>query len=261
MANTGYIINPKVIQIFTSGPNSGSEVSSSYNIEFDVSSSFTSSIKCTNEFFYKIYNPTECVVDTGSYCPNISLINVSVVSCSNYNYQYEITYNPYGADISSVEFSVYPNLSHSVLGEILLNNPGINTVIINISDVGVLPLNGYSPVYFRMRNLCEGPIPSSSYSNVIQANCELEGEQIYNVILHKSNISKCSNFTSSKVNPVCNFDSTFCGRLYNINSPSFSISTTLKNSDGLNNAPPSWYSDGVVSRYWNGSIFTITNIC
>ena len=174
MANTGYIINPQVIQVFTSGPNSGSEVSSSYNINFDISSSFTSSNLCGNEYSYKLFNPLFCEID--NYCVYPTLVSSTPVYCDkNYNYTYSIQYLVNSSSISDsiMEYSLDPTFTNNVGFLLLLNQPDPNTIIVNISDgLSTLPLNGNTQVYFRMKNICGGSI-SSSYSNVISSSCLL----------------------------------------------------------------------------------------
>jgi len=58
MANTGYQISPTLRQYFTSGPNSGSVVSSSFDINLAIQP-FSASVDNKN-FFYRAYNPESC---------------------------------------------------------------------------------------------------------------------------------------------------------------------------------------------------------
>ncbi len=58
MANTGYQISPIVKQYFTSGPNSGSVVSSSYDIDLTVSP-FSASLD-NEDYFYRAFDPIDC---------------------------------------------------------------------------------------------------------------------------------------------------------------------------------------------------------
>jgi len=259
MANTGYIINPKVIQIFTSGPNSGSEVSSSYNIEFNLSSSFTSLIKCDTEFEYRIYNPEICPPETSSICPQpLNNSKVSLNCNSTYDYIYYVTYNPGGIQNSIIEYSLSNNFVGETGSLLVSNSSGINYIDVDISNLNTLPINNQVPVYFRIKNICGNDI-SSSYNNVFYSQCEEQQEQLYFIILSRDG-NPCSSSPYIQ-SAICDFDGNFCGFPYYINASSFEDCTIIKNQDGINNALPSWYYNGNISRYWNGSIFTQTLIC
>jgi len=170
MANTGYIINPYVKQVFTSGPSSGSIVSSSYIITFDTSSNFTSSILCGNVYEYKTFNSINCPI-TG-FCISPTLLTASVINCSDLNYNYSIIYNINGltSSISSsiIEYSLNPSFS-----------PSFSTTTYNTADYinssslllnGNLPLNKNQYVYFRLKNNCINS-GSSLYSNTLATKC------------------------------------------------------------------------------------------
>lgn len=263
MANTGYTINPKVIQIFTSGPNSGSEVSSSYNIEFNPSSSFTSLIKCDTEFEYRIYNPEICPPETSSICPQpLNNSKVSLNCNSTYDYIYYVTYNPGGIQNSIIEYSLSNNFVGETGSLLVSNSSGINYIDVDISNLNTLPINNQVPVYFRIKNICGNDI-SSSYNNVFYSQCDqnIDPSPNYLILLAKlQNPCVYSDEEYSQQN-ICIFDDSFCGNYYYINSNSFSGCTLIKKQDGINNANPGWYYDGYISRQWNGSFFTQTIIC
>lgn len=177
MPNTGYIINPYIKQIFTSGPNSGSIVDNLFNIEFNISSSFTSSIICGNEYNYRIFDPINCEID--NYCVYPTITSIFPILCNRfYNFAYNVEYLVNSSLISSsiieysiIEYSISPDFSGEIGSSSLMNDPDPNLAIINISDsLTVLPLNGNTQVYFRMKNVCSGSI-SSSYSNIISSSC------------------------------------------------------------------------------------------
>jgi len=170
MANTGYIINPYIKQVFTSGPSSGSLVSSSYVINFDPSSSFTDAVLCGTIYEYRKFDPINCPI-TG-FCISPTILTASVINCSDLNYNYLITYDINGitSSISSsvIEYSLNPSF-----------NPYFSTTFNNTTDYinssslslnGNTPLNKKQPIYLRLKNECSGS-GSSLYSNTIIAQC------------------------------------------------------------------------------------------
>ena len=58
MANTGYQISPTIRQYFTSGPNSGSVVTSSFDQDLTVAP-FSASLN-NEDYFYRAYDPIDC---------------------------------------------------------------------------------------------------------------------------------------------------------------------------------------------------------
>jgi len=58
MANTGYQISPTVRQYFTSGPNSGSVVTASFDVDLTVAP-FSASLN-NEDYFYRAYDPIDC---------------------------------------------------------------------------------------------------------------------------------------------------------------------------------------------------------
>jgi hypothetical protein len=58
MANTGYQISPIVRQYFTSGPNSGSVVTASFDIDLTVAP-FSASLN-DKDYFYRSFDPIDC---------------------------------------------------------------------------------------------------------------------------------------------------------------------------------------------------------
>jgi len=175
MANTGYIINPSVIQIFTTGPNSGSVVNPSYSINFNLSSSFTSSFLCNTQYFYKIFDPENCPI-TG-YCIAPTLLRAATPCGPDYDYVYNIRYALNGTTssipTSFIEYSLQSNFTGEI-GISLITNTG-SSMLVNVNISGTLenlPINGSSPVYFRVANQCSGS-GNSSYSNVRSSSCDI----------------------------------------------------------------------------------------
>lgn len=174
MANTGYKINPYVQQIFTTGPNSGSLVTSSFITTFDTGSDFLSSSLCNNNFYYKIFDPINCPIS--GYCIAPTLYISQPTFCDgNYNYDYNISYNINNniIDIPSgtIEFSLSKFFPTTQTGSVNITYlSSSETQTINISPLSPhLPYNYSTPVYFRLKNQCG--YSSSVYSNIISSSC------------------------------------------------------------------------------------------
>jgi hypothetical protein len=180
MANTGYKINPSVQQVFTTGPSSGSLVSSSYIINFDVSSSFTSALLCNTLYSYREFDSINCNI-TG-YCITPTFINATAISCSSTPYFYNLTYNINGITSSipssQIEYSINPSFDFYVTQS--RNNISDYSNSINIALTGSTPLNKNQPVYFRIKNNCVGS-GSSLYSEILSAQCPLVPTTITNI--------------------------------------------------------------------------------
>jgi hypothetical protein len=259
MPNTGYIINPKVIQIFTSGPNSGSEVTSSFNIEFNISSSFTSSFLCNNEYFYKIFDPLNCPID--NYCIEPFIISSNVLNPTTYDYLYNIEYNSSNITSSIIEYSLSDTFTTETGSLYITNSIDPNNITIDISEgLNTLPINCNSIVYFRMKNICN--VSQSLYSNIVGTFCTSSLQSISQQIFlsYNSNIINACALNSS--GPCTQIDDLICGDRKYINSTEFNNATTLHDNSARNILSPAyWYCDGTISRYWNGTSFTQTINC
>jgi hypothetical protein len=264
MANTGYIINPKVIQIFTSGPNSGSEVTSSFNIEFDSSSSFTSSFLCNNEYLYKIFDPINCPIV--NYCIEPSLISSTIVNPLSYDYLYNITYNSFNITSSIIEYSL-SNTFNSETGSLYVTNSiDPNNIIIDISTgLNSLPINCEVPIYFRMKNICG--LSQSLYSNTIWISCPPPinppiTQQIF-LTYNRNAINACAlNSQDVAFQIIDVYGNPITGLYKYIDTLEFVDATTLHDDSARTIlSPPFWYSDGNIARYWNGSSFTQNLFC
>ncbi len=173
MGNSGYIINDYVTQIFTTGPNSGSLVSSSFITAIDSESISI----CNNTYYQKVFNPVVCAVD--GYCVNPTINLVEQQYCdSSYNYTYHLSYNINSSSLSIPQSIIEYSLDNSFTGptgSMTVNNSGsLNNINVNISsgsgNLNPLPLNQYTPVYFRVKNICSGSL-TSLYSNIGSASC------------------------------------------------------------------------------------------
>jgi hypothetical protein len=185
--NTGYISSSGIRQVFTTGPFSGSVVTSSYSngtnlfgptINFTqnfISGTLESITPCiSNSSTYLIYyqNTASCAI-SGCFAP--TLVSAAPVTCDLETWQaeYSLTYNSASANASYtiVQYGPWSDFSYYA------------TRIINNSLPFTLPLNYFSDgngtytepqdiVYFRAYNSCSNG-STSSYSNIITASCEV----------------------------------------------------------------------------------------
>jgi hypothetical protein len=266
MSNTGYLINPKVIQIFTSGPNSGSMVNEEFNTEFDFITDFTSSLICNKLYEYKTYNPLLCPPKPNSICITPILISAFVNDCTAFDYNYNIIFNSNisnpSESIYSIEYSSNTNFSPFTSQEIIISSSNnIITQSINISDLIPLPLNNSSRVRFRIKKICSG-MSSSSDSNIITTSC-LAAQTNYLIFLEKnSGINQaCGCNPNPEVGEISNCLTDENGTIipqtnpYYINSNEFINATQLYLNNTNVLALAGWYTDSSISRYWNGTSF------
>ena len=182
MANTGYIINKGIQQVFTSGPNGiiNSLVTSSYSsgsTTFGTPVNFKQSFisgaidylsPCLNIYNRYYLDPINCPTNG---CPPPILMSVTP-NCNPYNYEYSITYDYISSSgyvpTTTIQYST--NISFmSNTGSVTYNNTLPTHLPINISDLPLQPLSS-TLIYFRAFNSCSINT-TSSYSNVISASC------------------------------------------------------------------------------------------
>lgn len=263
MANTGYIIHPKVIQKFTSGPDSGTQVNSLFTASFDVSSSFTSSYLCEVQYVYKELDYINCPIP--GFCPSPTIISINNNNCVTYDYIYNFSYNINSPILNTPSSSIEYCLNNSFTGETgsqnLLNIDIINSSSLNISDLIDLPLNQFTPIYFRMKNNCSGS-GDSSYSEIISSSCmneEPESPTLYRVILSRNDTEFFA--CNTNITSFCD-ENGHCGNFYWSDNTDFNLNNVLYNQNNTSfPSPIGWYSNGIISKYWNGSQFTNQITC
>lgn len=271
--NTGFVINPRVKQVYTSGINSGSYVGL-FDIEFDFDNDFTSSNKCQGDFEYKTYDPVNCSSPTLT-CTPPTLISAEALSCdSNYDYNFTLMANTNkinnGIDYILVEYSLDPNFLNPQSYEYLTSD--VNPIYIPVDTEGLGALNKYTPVHFRIKNSCSSSgLPNSDYSQIITKNCPLpeDNNTLTAIFLHRgsSNINACNVQVNDPMNRICEYGvgynpGDFCGTVYYIDSVNFLTATKMyKNNTGFVFVPSGWYSDGNLSRRWNGTNFVNNIFC
>lgn len=257
MANTGYIINPKVIQVFTTGPNSGSIVSSSFTIEF--SGSFTSSLTCDTNFYNKIFDPINCPID--NFCVNPTINNIipsSSCDDENFNYEYILNYNTNTPTSSQsiIEYSLQSDFSGEIGSSSLITNISQSMNYDLLLSLITNPLNKYTPIYFRIKNICSGSIGSSSYSLPVSFSCPIPEPPgpipLYPIFLRRD----CTNHGPNILYYVDG--SILEGGTFGSLGESTIICYTNNPFDLV---LPGFYSDGFIIRSFNGSNLVTFDDC
>jgi hypothetical protein len=151
MANTGFIINPIVKQYFTSGPDSGSEVSASFEVDL-TQAPFSASLN-DEDFFNRSFDPESCEPGFEDCLVPIltSLTTGSRRGRFAINYVTESGFNP-PIDITA---SVSNDISFSA-------SEVFSASIDSIIPVTTSFVSG--TVYFKAFTSCSGPDPSPDSS-------------------------------------------------------------------------------------------------
>lgn len=253
---TGYKINPYVTQVFTTGPNSGSEVDIKFIISEVSSSMFLTSSHCGFNLEYKKYSPSECFISGTCNAPIIN--NITIDNCNYSNgYLYTLYYNvntpiPVPTDVT-IEWSTTPSFTSNVGGEIRLDLYQYITTSVALDSSPSftnLPLNATTPIYFRIKSTCSGSIPSP-WSDTYSISCNSSSSF---APLHK-HIYWSGPITQD-----------WCTRtglttVWSDNPELLSSTVLYRNNTGTQLAFAKLYSDNQVIRYWDGSTFTSTQFC
>lgn len=178
---TGYLSSSAIQQIFTSGPYSGSVVTSSYyngtNLsgpiidykEYFISGTADVLSPCVGISYFRIlYDPITC---PPGGCVSPILTSAEVASCTNYNSEYNITYNSSStsASYTIVQYGTSPTFMTNT-GSVIYNNSSPSLLPINVSTLPFPPASGFTSVYFRSYNSCSNG-NTSSFSNTLEATC------------------------------------------------------------------------------------------
>jgi hypothetical protein len=194
MANSGYISSSGINQVFTTGPYSGSIVTSSYSsgstllgptVTFyqafisgsgdDTSSATVNTIfpcsNSNNEIFQRYrYDPINC--PTGDCLPPI-IISAAVRRCliaTDYRYYLFFDSGSTNAVYSTIQYSTVSDFSFNTGSYAVTNSLNNYTSSIDVSNLSLLPTKT-NPVYFRIFNSCSLG-GTSSYSPVASASCQ-----------------------------------------------------------------------------------------
>lgn len=180
MAKTGFVSSSGIQQVFTSGPFSGSVVTSSYasgGILFGPTLNFKQSFisgtvdalaPCYNTYYRRYEDLIACPPNN---CAPPVLSNTITMNCASYDYKYGISYSSSSLSASKtiIEYSTTSDFSTNT-GSITYNNPTSMILPIDVSsNLPLLPLAN-TPVYFRAYNSCSVST-TSSYSNIVYTSC------------------------------------------------------------------------------------------
>jgi len=188
MSNNGYISSSGVDQVFTTGPYSGSIVTSSYSsgstllgptvtfYQAFISESRDVIVPCTDPngnypvFQRWYYDPVSCSIG-GCLPPTITSANVAFCYRED-DYRYFLFFDSgsTSAIYSTIEYSTVSDFSFNTSSLVVTNSLSTYTSSINISNLPLLPLKT-TPVYFRVFNSCS--LGLSPYSNIVSASCQL----------------------------------------------------------------------------------------
>jgi hypothetical protein len=192
MAITGYITSSGILQVFTTGPYSGSEVTSSYSdgstlfggilntFQPFISGDLDTITPCETDniipgvnFFERFYyDPTICTPDDTCLSPILLSVNRNT-PCNDNNSTHSISYSSGSstADYTIIEYSTFNNFTPT--GSTILDNSILTSSLnipINILINGLSP-QASTPVYFRAYNSCSNDSISGYSSIKIANNC------------------------------------------------------------------------------------------
>lgn len=147
MANTGYQISPTVRQYFISGPNSGSVVTSSFDVDLTVAP-FSASLN-NEDYFYRAFNPIDC--EPGFEDCLVPLL--TSLTTGSRRGRFAINY------VTQSGFNPPIDITASVS-----NNPNFGTSeVFSASIDSIIPVSTSfvsGTVYFKAFTSCSGPDPS-----------------------------------------------------------------------------------------------------
>lgn len=256
MANTGYLINPKIQQFFKTGPNSGSVVTT----DFDVILSPTNPVftTCNKTYYYKEINELLCPIPNRIIPPTLIYVETN---CSEQTFIYNVSFNTNTQNtlISSsiIECSTDINFTQNTSSFIQYysGNSSISFAT-DIFTLNSLPINQYENIYWRVKNIYNDI--SSNWSNIINAACITNPGVYVNLIKNASRTSACN--LNGRLCTVEELSTGFCGDLYIIDTNDFSTANIIY-TPFMGIESPGWYYNGTISRYFNGNTITETIIC
>ena len=187
--STGYVSSSAIQQNFVSGPYSGSIVTSSYSngtnlngpvVDFKqlfVSGTVDNLYVCNTAYFRINYDPIFC---PPGGCTIPVLTYAAPYDCNLYSGDYNVSYNSGSttAIYTYIQYSTSPTFSSNVTSSRITNSSPL-ILPINVDDLPSPPTSYFTSVYFRAYNSCSSGFGTSSFSNVIEANCDTPPEPAY----------------------------------------------------------------------------------
>ena len=189
--SAGYVSSSGVQQTFNSGPYSGSLVTSSYssgstligpNIDFKqlfVSGNVDEIFPCLGGILYTriSYDPVLC---PPGGCAIPVLTSAVPYDCNYFDGSYSVAYNSgsTSAVYTYIQYSTTPNFSRNVTSS-RITNSSPTMLPINVNNLPGPPSSYFTSVYFRAYNSCSSGFGTSSFSNIIEANCDSAPPPVY----------------------------------------------------------------------------------
>ena len=184
MANTGYLTSSGIQQVFTTGPLSGSEVTSSYSVgstffgpTLNFKQQFISGViddiyPCSNtpQIFERYYLEPSC-----ASCITPILYS-GTTFCEDFLYDFTYTIdrgivNASNSPYTVIYYSTSPTFTSNTGSYINNNNINSSSISINISSSLTSPIpSRITPIYFKAFNSCSAVL-SSSFSNTLIVSC------------------------------------------------------------------------------------------
>jgi hypothetical protein len=184
MANTGYLTSSGIQQVFTTGPLSGSEVTSSYSVgstffgpTLNFKQQFISGViddiyPCSNtpQIFERYYLEPSC-----ASCITPILYS-GTTFCEDFLYDFTYTIdrgivNASNSPYTVIYYSTSPTFTSNTGSYINNNNINSSSISINVSSSLTSPIpSRITPIYFKAFNSCSAVL-SSSFSNTLIVSC------------------------------------------------------------------------------------------
>jgi len=253
--SAGYVSSSGVQQTFNSGPYSGSLVTSSYSsgsiligptVDFKrlfVSGTLDNIFPCPGGILYTriSYDPVLC---PPGGCAIPVLTSATVTSCASYDYNYNISYNSSstGAIYTFIQYSTDLTFTSNVTASRITNSSPL-ILPINISNLPSPPSSQYTPVYFRAYNSCSGLLVTSSFSNILSADCIEPPPPAYEPFTvqiknFSGNTIKYKNLGGSVISVANNRSSSF-----NFSEETTSTQIAIQGVSGIQDPNPNGYYD------------------
>jgi len=179
--STGYVSSSAIQQKFNFGPYSGSVVTSSYSsgstligptVNFKqsfVSGTVDAIFACNTVYNRLTYDPTTC---PPGGCTIPVLTSAVPSNCNNFDSTYNVSYNSGSttAIYTYIQYSTDSTFATNVTAS-RITNSSPTMLPINVENLPSPPSSYFTTVYFRAYNSCSSGFGTSSFSNILSADC------------------------------------------------------------------------------------------
>jgi hypothetical protein len=257
--STGYVSSSAIQQNFISGPYSGSLVTSSYSngtnlngpvIDFKqlfISGTVDYILPCQDLSYYRIlYNPILC---PPGGCAIPILTTATPTDCNNFNGNYNVLYNSgsTNAIYTYIQYSTDPTFSSNITASIITNSSPL-ILPINVNNLPFPPSSYYTSVFFRAYNSCSSGFGTSSFSNILSADCIEPPSPTYEPFTVQ--IKNFSGITIKYINPITsNIISVVNNRSssFNFSEETTSTQIAIQGVSGIQDPNPNGYYDYTIN--------------